>query len=265
MGKLKENRVKRALKRGEVVIGSMIAGLRSPQVARMFSAAGWDFFVIDSEHGPFDMETVADFCTVVRAEGIVPLVRVPDKEYHHLARPLDNGALGLVCPRVETREQVEHIIRSTKYYPMGMRGASLSGVHTAYSSVEHAEYMRWANEETLIVIQIETKRAVDEIEKLVSVEGVDATWIGPFDLSQTLGIPGQFRHPQMVECYERVIEACNRHGVAPGIHLQDLEWTEEWIRRGMKLVTFKTDVSLLVGAAREATAALRNCISELQR
>jgi 4-hydroxy-2-oxoheptanedioate aldolase len=264
-GRLKENKVKRALKRGEVAIGSMISGIRSPQIARMFGAAGWDFFAIDTEHGPFDMETVADLCTVVRAEDVVPLVRVPDKDYHHLARPLDNGALGLVCPRVETREQVEHIIRSVKYYPLGTRGATLSGIHTAYAGVQHEEYMKWANDETLIVIQIETKRAVDSIEELVSVAGVDATWIGPFDLSQTLCIPGQFHHPQMVECYERVIEACNKHGVAPGIHLQDMDWMKEWIRRGMRLVTFKTDVNLLMGAAREATAALRSWVSNLNK
>jgi len=265
MGKLKENTVKRALKRGEVALGSMISGVRSPQIARMFGAAGWDFFVIDTEHGPFDMETVADLCTVVRAEDVVPLVRVPDKDYHHLARPLDNGALGLVCPRVETREQVEHIIRSTKYYPLGQRGASISGIHTAYVGVEHDEYMEWANAETLVVIQIETKCAVDNIEELVSVEGVDATWIGPFDLSQTLGIPGQFRHPQMAECYERVIEACNQHGVAPGIHFHEMEPMKEWIERGMRLVTFKTDINFLMTAAREATTALRGHISSLNK
>jgi len=125
--------------------------------------------------------------------------------------------------------------------------------------------MEWANAETLIVIQIETKRAVDNLEELVSVEGVDATWIGPFDLSQTLGIPGQFRHPQMAECYERVIEVCDKYGVAPGIHFHELEPMVEWIGRGMRLVTFKTDVNFLMTAAREATSALRSCLNDLNK
>src|SRR5215470_15634382 len=107
---LKSNKVKRALRQGRVAFGTMVTSVRSPQVAEMLAASGFDYFVVDTEHNYFDMSHLADMMTVARAEDIVPLVRVPDTLYHLMARPLDCGAMGLVCPRVETREQVETII-----------------------------------------------------------------------------------------------------------------------------------------------------------
>jgi 4-hydroxy-2-oxoheptanedioate aldolase len=257
MVKLKENKVKRALRRGEVCLGTMITTMRSPQIVSVLAASGWDFFTLDTEHNQFDMETLTDMMTVAQAEDIVPLIRVPDTQYHLMARPLDNGAQGLVCPRCESREQVEMIIRSTKYHPMGARGASLSGIHTGFHEINHAEYMKWANEETLMVIQIETKLAVDRVEELVSVPGVDAVWIGPFDLSTSMGLAGQFHHPEVEACYEKVIAACNKYSVAPGIHLGNLEALKRWIARGIRLAVYRSDSRLLMDASHGALAALR--------
>jgi 4-hydroxy-2-oxoheptanedioate aldolase len=257
---LKPNNAKHALKQGQVVFGTMVTAIRSPQVAEILASAGFDFFVVDTEHNYFDMAQLADMMTVARADDIVPLVRVPDTLYHLMARPLDCGAMGLVCPRVETREQVETIVRCTKYQPEGERGASLSNIHTASRKVDHLEYMRWANDETLIVIQIESKRAVDNIEELVSVPGVDATWIGPFDLSQSLGLVGKWDSPELLACYDRVIAACDRHGVAPGIHLKDAASLGHWVSKGMRLATYSTDSGLLMDAAAGALARLRESI-----
>lgn len=258
MSRLKENKVKRALKHGQACFGTMVTHIRSPQVPEILAAAGFDYFVIDTEHGDFNIQNLADIMTVARSADIIPLVRVPDTLYHLMARTLDCGAMGLVCPRVETREQVEAIIRSTKYEPHGQRGASISGIHTGYRKVEHSEYMRWANEETMIVVQIETKRAVDHVEELVSVDGVDATWIGPFDLAQTMGLVGQWTHPQLFECYEKVIAACKRHGVAPGIHMRDLSQLKHWVDKGIRLATYSNDYGLLIEAAQKALSELRN-------
>src|SRR5215510_16333024 len=141
VARLKSNKVKRALRQGSVSIGTMVTSVRSPQIAEILAAAGFDFFVVDTEHNYFDMAQLADVMTVARADDIVPLVRVPDTLYHLMARPLDCGAMGLVCPRVETREQVETIIQCTKYQPDGQRGASLSTIHTASQKVDHLEYM----------------------------------------------------------------------------------------------------------------------------
>ena len=261
--RLKENKAKRALRRGSVSFGTMVTSVRSPQIAEILAAAGFDFFVVDTEHNYFDMAHLADIMTVARAADIVPLVRVPDTLYHLMARPLDCGAMGLVCPRVETREQVQMILRCTKYQPDGERGASLSNIHTASQKVDHVDYMRWANDETMIVIQIESKRAVDSIDELVSVPGVDATWIGPFDLAQSMGLVGKWQDPELLACYDRVIAACNRHGVAPGIHLKDTASLGHWVNKGMRLATYSTDAGLLIEAGSRALTELREFVPKI--
>lgn len=255
---LKSNRTKKILREGKVAIGTMINMIRSPQVVQLLGAAGWDFFILDAEHGQFGWETMTDFMSVSRYETIDSMVRVVDPVYPLLARTLDLGAQGLICPRVETREHVEAIVQCTKYYPLGERGASVSGIHSGFRDVSPAEYLEWANEETLIVIQPETKKAVDNIDSLVSVKGLDAVFIGPFDLSKTLGVPGQTRHPLVVECFEKVIEACQKHGVAPGVHLQDLALAKEWIARGMRFVGFKADIRFLMEGMTAATRELKD-------
>jgi 2-keto-3-deoxy-L-rhamnonate aldolase RhmA len=258
---LKANRVKKALREGRVTIGTMVASIRSPQIVPMLAAAGWDFYIIDAEHNQFGWETITDFMTVSRYEDIIPLVRVADPIYHLLARTLDIGAQGLICPRVETRQQVEQIIECTKYYPLGDRGASVSGIHSGFREVNPAEYLAWANEETLIVIQPETKKSIDNIESLVSIKGVDAVFIGPYDLSKTLGIAGQIKHPLMAECFEKVIAACDQYGVAPGVHLQDVAHAKEWIDKGMRFVGVKSDARFLVESM---TATLQQLSSSIR-
>ena len=258
---LKVNRVKKNLREGGVAIGTMVATVRSPQVVPMLAAGGWDFYIIDAEHNQFGWETITDFMTVSRYEEIIPMVRVADPIYHLLARTLDLGAQGLICPRVETREQVEQIIQCTKYFPLGERGAAVSGVHSGFRDVNPSTYLDWANQETLIVIQPETKKSIDNIESLVSVKGVDAVFIGPFDLSKTLGIAGQTKHPLMVECFDRVIAACNKHGVAPGVHLMDVSHAKEWIQKGMRFVGVKSDARYLMESMSAATQELKAFIS----
>ncbi len=255
---MKINKTRKKLKNGETCIGTMIRDIRSPQVIQVMAASGWDFVLLDTEHGPCSMESVADFASVARYEDVTLIVRVPDKKYHLLARPLDNGAEGLLCPRVDAREQAEEIVRATKYAPIGDRGVSVSGIVTAYRSVEMSEYLNFCNENTLVVVQIESVQTLDHLDEIFSVAGIDATLIGPADLSQTMGIPGQFNHPRMMDAYQAVIDACNRHGVAPGIHLQDIDKLREWIGQGMRFVAYKTDFRLLHDASCAALKALRS-------
>lgn len=254
---MKVNKTREKLKKGETCIGTMIREIRAPQVIQLMAASGWDFVLVDTEHGPVSMESVADFASVAHYEDVTMVVRVPDKLYHLLARPLDNGAEGLLCPRVDSREQAEEIIHATKYAPMGDRGVTIAGIPTAYRTVDTSEYLKFCNENTLIVVQIESEQTLDHLDEILSVEGIDATLIGPADLSQTMGIPGQMNHPRMRAAYQAVIDACNRHDVAPGVHLQDLDALSEWVGRGMRFVAYKTDFRLIQEASRAALKALR--------
>jgi len=244
---MRENKVKRLLREGKVVIGTMVTEVRSPSITQMLSTAGFDCMFIDSEHSSFSIETVADLILAAKAADIVSVVRVPSRKEHHLmSRPLDAGAQGLLIPRVETKEEVREIIRATKYYPLGERGMSLRRAPHDFAKGEATELMKTANEETLIVIQIESKLAVESIDQLISIEGVDAALIGPNDLSQSLGIPGQMEKPEFIESIRKVIKACEKYDIISGIHVGSTEAAKKWIEEGMKLVLVSTDVGMIV-------------------
>ncbi len=255
---LKHNRTKERLLDGQVCFGTMLRSLNSLDAIPMAAAAGWDYVVLDSEHCGFGPERISDLCLISKYEtDLTTLVRVPDKLYHHIARTLDLGAEGLVLPRVDTREEVEQIMKAAKYHPLGQRGASISQIASRYRPVAAREYLDWANRETLLVIQIESEEAVENVDGLVSVEGVDAVMIGPFDLSQDMGIPGELDHPRLADAYRKVIEGCRRHRVAPGVHLQTVSSAREWMQEGMRLITFQYDSLIFKQRSQELLERLR--------
>jgi 2-keto-3-deoxy-L-rhamnonate aldolase RhmA len=254
---LKVNKVKQALKEGRAVLGTMIVESRTPEIARMIAAAGFDFIFIDMEHSAYTTETVIDIIRAGKAMDLVCLVRVPDAEYHLMARTLDIGAQGLMIPRVESVETVERIIQATKYPPWGERGFGARAIITDYERVETGDLTAWLNENTMVVLQIERKRAIENIDQLVSVRGVDAALIGPNDLSISLGVPSQQDHPLMVEAIQKVVDACKRHNVASGIHLSNMKQLLFWKERGMRILTYSTDAAMLQTAATEAVKELR--------
>ena len=256
---LKANRVKQALKQGEPVIGTMVSEVRSPGFIWMLANAGFDYVFIDMEHGTYDLATVADMIKVARLANIVPLVRVPDLQYHLVAQTLDAGAMGLMLPRVETREQVERFVSYMKYPPLGVRGATQGRGHTDYGSTGPRELVQHMNEHTLAILQIERKRAVDDIGSLLAVPGVDVALIGPFDLTISLGEEST-RAPAVDAAIQRVVDTAKQHNVASGIHIADAATVLEWHRRGMMMLTCNSDLGFFSGGARQTVAALRGGI-----
>lgn len=247
------NRVKKLLKKGEKVFGTMICDLRSPGVPQMLSTVGFDFVVFDGEHSGFSIHTIADQIIAARAAGITSVVRVPNRKYDHLlSRPLDVGAQGLLVPNVHTVDETKNIIKRTKYYPKGERGVALSRIHTDFISASAEEIMSNSNSNLLTILQIECKEAVENIEEIISVAGVDAAIVGPNDLSQSLGIPGQIDHPKEVASIRKVVNACKNHNVAPGIHVNDFELVEKWIEEGMQLIMYLSDISMIMKMANKA-------------
>jgi 4-hydroxy-2-oxoheptanedioate aldolase len=260
---MRENAVKRALARGEVVIGTMVSAFRSPEIAPMLAAAGFQFVLLDMEHSSLSIESVADIVLAAKATPLVPFVRVPGKDHYLLSRPLDAGAEGLLIPQVETRDQVEAIIQATKYFPLGRRGMALKHAHSAYTPGDPGSYIQRANKETFIIVQIESETAIRDLDQLVSVPGVDAALIGPGDLSQSLGVPGQTKHPKVTGCAQRFVEVCNRYGVAPGVHVMDRESAKLWLEAGVKLLAYANDISLIVDGGARAVREVRDLTGQL--
>tara|TARA_R110002049_G_scaffold1537_4_gene11879 strand:+ start:34746 stop:35534 length:789 start_codon:yes stop_codon:yes gene_type:complete len=261
--KLKSNHVKKILKEGGVCFGTMLRILKSPQAIALCAAQGWDYIIMDTEHNDYNVETLANCALVAKYENMTLLVRVPDKHYHLMAQILDIGSEGLVLPQVKTKEETDMIIQSTKYAPMGKRGVSISEVVTRFRSHDHVEYMEWANEELLTVIQIESREGVDNIEEIVSTKGVDAIMIGPADLSQDMGIPGQLEHPDLENAFRKIIKACKKHNVAPGIHLANMELANKWIIEGMRFVTYSYDIKLFKESSKNALMSLRSNLKKV--
>ena len=253
---LRENRVKRVLKQGQVVIGTMISEMRSPAIGLIMAGAGFDFMFIDMEHGAYTIETVADLIKVARLAGIVPLVRVSDPQYFLLSRPLDAGAMGLMVPRIEDLATVEHVVRSVKFPPLGSRGCSTFKGHSDYTQVNTREFTDFQNEEVLVILQIERREAIEQIEEIAAVPGVDVCLIGPNDLTLSLGAASR-RDPAVVAAIERVIAACDVAGIASGIHIGDVEELGMWMRKGMRMITCSNDSAFLSSGASQVVQELR--------
>jgi 2-dehydro-3-deoxyglucarate aldolase/4-hydroxy-2-oxoheptanedioate aldolase len=251
------NPVKQALAEGQVQLGTGWGQLRSPEIARILAAAGFNWTFIDTEHGGFGMETVQDICRMAVMAGLSPLVRVADLEYSLVARALDCGAEGIVFPRVESPELLEKAVSWTKFPPRGVRGYGLTAMHLDHQAVSFREVIEHMNANVMVVLQIETRTAVDRREELLAVPGVDAVMIGPGDLSVSLGVPGEFQHPKMVEAMESVRDSCIRHGVIPGAQTRTLPLARFWRERGMRFLGCSNEAGMLYDRAVELIQQLR--------
>ena len=254
---MRKNNVKESLKSGKIVLGSEASRISSPEIARIYAAAGFDFIFIDMQHTCFGMETVASMITVARLSNIVPIVRVPDAEYHLIARALDAGAMGIIVPRVNTVEQVERIVQWIRYPPDGVRGVAISPSHTDYGEVDPVDFLDHMNRETLLVIQIERKEALDNLDAILSVDGLDVAALGWMDLSTDLGVPGEIENSLLVNSIERVVDSCKSHGVASGMISGDLNVLSHWAGKGARFLSYSSDGMILLEACSSAISKLR--------
>ena len=252
------NPLKPKLQDGGIAAGIMVRSFADAEAGMLLKRTGADFVLIDNEHTSMGLETLGMLCTVFRLAGIPPIVRVPDADYHLIARRLDAGAMGIMVPRVKTRAEVEQIVACAKYPPEGQRGSAVRPIFTDYDTTgSMSGDLQWINDSTFIAIQIETAEAMQDLDGLLSVPGVDATIMGPQDLSIALGVPGEHRHPKVLAAIDELIAACDRHGVAPGIHLRSVEHLLEYRAKGMRLLPCSTDTEFMLEGIAGAMAQLK--------
>jgi len=254
---MRENLTKRTLRRGEAVIGSWLEELRSPAVAQLLAAAGLHFLIVDMEHGPFNLETMADIVRMARQVGITPVVRIPDLTWERVGRVLDAGAQGLMLPRVREAAEVHAFIDALKYPPAGRRGMASGLGNTDFLPVTTQDYIDFINEEILVIVQVETQEAVANLDAIAAVPGVDVWFIGPEDLSIAMGLTGQSGHPRMVETIQAIISVANRHQLVTGIHSSDATAIPALLRQGIRLIAYASDVEFIYNGALQGVQALR--------
>jgi 2-dehydro-3-deoxyglucarate aldolase/4-hydroxy-2-oxoheptanedioate aldolase len=254
---MRVNHTRERLAKGETVFGCAIQSYRSPEIARTFAAAGFDYVFIDLEHGSFDLETAQDMIVAANGAGITPIVRVAELLYSLVARLLDSGAQGIILPRVEDPRLLEEALSWLRFPPQGKRGFGVNATMIDYETRSFPEIIEHQNRNTLAVVQFETTTAMERAGELLSVKGMDIAMVGPADLSISLGIPGQMDNPLLISTVERLIEKCNRHGVVPGIQTRSVAMAKAWVERGMRFVGAGAEHGLLLEKAREAVSVLR--------
>jgi 2-keto-3-deoxy-L-rhamnonate aldolase RhmA len=252
--------LKLKLKNGGLAVGTMISEIRNPNLAYLLAQCGFDFFIIDNEHGSYSPETISNMIAAARGAGVLTIVRIPEIRRENILKPLDCGAAGLLVPQVNTAQQAREIMTHAKYPPMGNRGVALSRPHSLYARPKADQYLVQANEATFIAVQAESPEAISNLESIAGTAGVDAVFVGPTDLSVSLGIPGQTTHPDEIKAIDRVVAVCQAQGITPGIHMSNLEMLGGWIKKGMRFVTFSSDVDLLARAAADSLVQLKKTI-----
>ena len=254
---MRANTVKRTLAAGGKSIGTMVFEFNTTGIGRVAAEAGAEFVIFDMEHTGWSIETIRMLIATTRAAETVPMVRVPATQYHLLSRPLYVGAMGLMVPMVEDADQAKFIVRSAKYFPEGGRGAAFGVAHDDYTGGDVVTKMASANNETMLIAQIETTKGVENADAIAAVEGIDCLWIGHFDLTQSLGIPAQFDNPIFQDSVDKVLAACADHGKSAGIMAGSVDVGHQWLGRGFRAVAYSGDLWILQQALADGIAALR--------
>lgn len=242
---------------GECVYGTMIRQARDPGAPSIFAAAGYDFVFIDMEHGNYNMETVADLIRGAKSAEMATIIRVPRLETFFISRVLDAGAEGIMVPMTSTKEQAEEIVRYSKYTPLGQRGFGNQTGQTDYKPLKTPDFMKEANEHTLIVAQIETREAIENVDSILSVEGIDVGLIGPNDLSISLGVPDQMGSEILTKAIDKVVEMAKKKGKATGIHIGNIEAIKKWRAKGMTVLAYSTDIGFMYNASKSSLEELK--------
>ena len=229
------NELKRRLKAGAQVYGIWVT-IESPLVTELLSDLGFDYFVFDTEHSPLDIYHAQTLMQAMRPMGTTPIVRVWWNDLVAIKRALDIGAYGVVVPWVNTKEQAEMAVKACRYAPEGLRGCG-----PRRAALFDPDYLHTANDEILIIAQIETKQAVENIEEILSVEGIDVSYIGPADLSASHGHLGNMSHPDVQKAIDRVFDASEAAGVAKGVHLGSGKTILDRVEQGYNLITVGSD------------------------
>ena len=237
--------LRKRLHEGEVILGQMVLELFTSGIGPMLAASGMDFVLYDMEHGRCDVTLLAEMVASCRGSDIVPMARVPDFDFRPLSRVLDIGVRGVMVPRVETKAQAEEIVAQLKYSPLGRRGVAQGVAHDLYEA-GGAEFFTAANEETIVILLLETTKAFENLDEILSVPGVDIAWMGHYDLTVSMGVPAQFEDPRFLEAMDALVACCRRHGVAPGFLPATPEAATHWIRKGFRAISLGSDIGVFM-------------------
>ncbi|WP_284037030.1 aldolase/citrate lyase family protein [Neobacillus sp. 114] len=245
---LKKNSVKAIIQQGKTAFGMYVA-IPSPVIVEIAGQSGMDFIRLDCCHSPLDQFTIEHMIRAAEARGILPFVRI-NHDPQKIVSVLEMGAAGIVVPDLSTAEEVQDVVNTARFLPLGARGMYSAPRAAGYGSVHAVEYANWSNEEVLIGIQIENARAVENVEEILSVPGINMVLSGRGDLAQSLGVTGQKNHPLVLEAEEKIFNVAKSKGIAISVNLDPTsadfaENVDQWVRKGAQVITFGVDTALI--------------------
>jgi 4-hydroxy-2-oxoheptanedioate aldolase len=254
--RLKFNSLKSRLRTQDYVLGTFLE-IPSPQLVELLGLAGFDFFIVDREHGSIDLAQCEELIRASLSTDISPMVRVSSADEVIVRQPLDMGAAGIHVPQVNSLDAANTALRGALFHPVGERGLQPFVRAASYRSYGAAEFFREANSEVVTVFHIEGRRGVEALDGILALEGLDVVFIGPYDLSQSLGVPGQVKHPAVREKMLEVIEKTRTSGKVVGTYCDDAAAALEWKALGVRYLAVSIDAALFLTGARDMVSAIR--------
>jgi 4-hydroxy-2-oxoheptanedioate aldolase len=248
--------LKQRLKNGEISIGPFLK-ITDPAVIETAAIAGFDHAIIDMEHGPISIETAQNLVRAAELRGLTPMARVPTNESSGILRCLDIGIKGVHVPHVSSKEKAEAVVDAIYFHPRGGRGVCRYVRAANYSSKNVQSHFKEANEDVLSVVHVEGLEGIKNLDKILSVEHLDVVFIGPYDLSQSCGIPGQVRHPTLLKKMEEVVKKVRKAKRAVGTFADNVEDSRRWINLGVQYICVSVDVGIFYEACSNLVKQIR--------
>lgn len=237
------------------VLGTFVK-VSDPSLVEVAAFAGFDFVILDMEHGPNTVETLQNHIRAAQAKGIVPVIRVPGLNDNEISKALDIGAVYVQVPQITNRVEAEKVVRAAKFYPRGERGVCRFVKAANYSSMPKADYFECANSDTGTIIQLEGKKALENFDDIVEVEGIDVIFLGPYDLSQSLGFPGQIDHPEVVTFMKKIVMKAMEKGKIVGTFVETVNSAKIWIDLGVRYISYSVDVGIYYESCKQIVRAV---------
>jgi len=253
---MKQNPVKARLKRGECVIGTWLT-LASPVATQLMGAVGFDWLTVEMEHSPTNWETAASAYGLIASGGCVPLTRVPINSTENIKRTLDTGSWGVIVPMVNNKAEAQAVIDAARYSPIGNR--SIGGqMHAASFATDAATYYKKANDEVLVVLMAEHVDAIRNADEIMSLPGIDVVFIGPNDLTNSMGLPPTFESDdkRFTDALDHILKTAKKHGIAPGIHVADWQAAAKRREQGFQFIAISSETGFMLSKATEAARKL---------
>jgi 4-hydroxy-2-oxoheptanedioate aldolase len=251
------NLLKNSILKGNTVYGPFCK-MQDPAIVEIAALSGFDFVIIDMEHGPYGIESTQNMIRAAESRGITPIVRVTENSETLILRTLDIGAKCIQVPQISTKKDAEKVVKATAFYPKGERGMCRYVRAADYTAIDGSTHFGTANDSIVTIIHIEGMEGIQNLEEILSVEGIDIIFLGPYDLSQSCGVPGQVNHEKVVSSMKDAVRQARKHGKAVGTFTESIESAKMWKEIGVQYISYAVDVGLIMNNFKEIIKQLNN-------